>query len=438
MIIQPARIVIIDDNEEHLNTLSSALTSLGSASLAFRYEDAHPTKEHMHGARVIFCDLHLSSGAMTTDTAEQCANIASMLAQSLDEDHGPYLLVIWSEHSDKIEPLTEYLNDLAPGQRPLIVQTLDKKTFLDLEADKELDNSGLDDAVAGILKAFPALSVMLRWEQLVALAAAKTTSRLWTLANATAPDNTDAVLKEILGMLVRGASGKQEDETHVGANLVEALEPLLSDRVTSANTEPDDAWASGVELNFKKSKVRAASLYGSVHIESPTKFPPIKRGVVSNIEDYIDPKKFEDEIGFSANDLMVEFGIAPENTQKVHDRARWCLLHVNAACDEAQANPGLLPFCLGLLLPKELWNNGVSKRMKDSVKHTREFDYQDRDKSDEIKEHILLLHGRFIFGLTKTQAENLTAMFRIRTNLLDKLIFQLRTHAARPGVIEPF
>ena len=435
MIIQPARVVIIDDNETHLNALSSALTRLGSASLPFRYEDEHPPLGHLGGARVIFCDLHLSSDALTTDARQHCANIAGMLGQALAEDHGPYLLVIWSQYPDQIAPLNDYLESLKPNQRPIIVQTLDKNEFIDIGTGEPRSDRGLIDAVMEVLQNFPALFTMLQWEHLVAGAAAKTTSRLWSLSAAIEGEQTDSILKKTLGMLIRGSAGTAHGGAQPGNSLVEALEPLLSDRITSADIGDDAIWKNGIDLSSAGRGVSKSSLYASLHIESPTQHSATSRGVLSSVSPHIEDEAFEERLGHTKQQLLLDLGYADQNIKTIEKDVDWCLLQVNAACDEAQQNAGLIPFCLAALVPGDSRGDGVVKRSKDSIRCTKPFDMI---VNNETKTKVLCLHGRFILGLTKSEANKLAPILRVRNSLVDKLVFEVRTNSARLGVVEPY
>ena len=83
MIFPPARIVLIDDDEHHLETLHNAISHLGSTCLPFLYTDEDPTSDQLGHARVIFCDLHLGSDTLTSDKKIYYAKIASMLSETI-------------------------------------------------------------------------------------------------------------------------------------------------------------------------------------------------------------------------------------------------------------------------------------------------------------------------------------------------------------------
>ena len=137
MILQAARVVVIDDNEQHLAALSRAIGKLGSACLSFHYQDEHPTKHQLAGARLIFCDLHLGGDTLTSDKTIFYANIASLLADGISADHGPYLLIVWSQYGEELEKTARiYERTLEPGQRPFEIVPLDKNTFIDAATDK--------------------------------------------------------------------------------------------------------------------------------------------------------------------------------------------------------------------------------------------------------------------------------------------------------------
>ncbi|WP_146010277.1 hypothetical protein [Acidimangrovimonas sediminis] len=430
---------MIDDNRDHLRAISDALGSLGSASLSFLYNSDHPSPSVLAGARLIFCDLHLNADTITSDGKAECGNIASMLATGLTEDHGPYLLVIWSQFPDKVASLSDYLAELAPGQKPFQYICLDKNKFIDVSAGSALRGTDLPGEIQGIVSNQPGLTAMLSWEQVVSLSAAQTTNSLWTLSLAASRRQPDKALCQTLGKLAVGAAGLAFSTNFPGHSVVEALVPLLADQIETRDID-ESIWKAAVDVQNRSSGAASEALYTALHIEAPTSYAAKKRGTVSPLDELIADTHFKSVFGFEKSDLLMDSGYNEkddENSTKSSvawkafgeavEHSKWFLVQINAACDEAQDHPGLLPFCLAFTVPASTTRRG---KPKGSVEVTKTI------LLDGTKAYMYLL-GRFVIGLPNSEAEKLKPSFRIRAALLDKLVFGLRTNSARLGITEP-
>lgn len=427
MIIQPARIVIIDNEEAHLKSMVDALSEMGSACLPFHYKEEHPKPELLAGARFIFSDLHLVSDAVTSDKKQQYANIASMLLSCLDENHGPYVLVIWSEFPDELSELIKYFDDLEPNQRPIKCCVLNKNDYIPTVTDPSSKTGDLVSAVAHLLNDIPGLSALLKWEQKVSAAASITTSTLWKLSEGHDENERDLALRNTLGRLAKGASGDSAARQYPGRGVMEALTPLLSDQLEKSEID-EEFWKSAVSFDAPERAASGASLYTMLYFENPTGHSALERGTVCTLpEEWASEEKFNEKFGYRKSNLIEEFGYKGEKKDEAEKRAEWCLVQLNAACDQAQGNPGFYPFVLGCIIPSEIKCNSP----KGSV-------FRSRTVVLDGIERQLYCHGRFVLTMTMADAKNIKVKMRIRTQLLDQMMQDIRTKSARLGTIEPY
>ena len=436
MILQPARIVVIDDNEFHLRALDKAICQLGSACLSFLYVDDHPQAVQLVGARLIFCDLHLGGDTLTTDKKAYHANIVSMLAERISDEHGPYLLIVWSQYSDDVDGLEAYLAELPHSQRPFAVTCLDKNAFIDTESGDARKDADLPAAIDEIINSNPGLAAMLSWEQMVAQGAYRTTTTLWNLCFGLTEDGQDQVLRRTLARLAISGAGLGAAPKRPGHSIREALVPLLMDQLGTAVVD-SELWARAVIFDSMETSAPASQLYTALHFEIPAQFSPATRGVTCSLPDSLhDPSAFEKRFGFSPTAVIGTCGYQGKNLEHAVTEASWYLVQINAACDDGRDTPGYLPYCLAATVPTTRSENGTSVALKlngkkkTSVEQSRQVVIAGRTVS-------LFLFGRFISGLRRNEAEALTPAFRIRSVLLDKFILEIRHNSARLGVVEP-
>ena len=434
MILQGARIVVIDDNEQHLMALTRVIAELGSACLSFHYKDEHPAKHQLAGARLIFCDLHLGSDTLTSDKNAFYANIASMLAEGISPEHGPYVLIVWSQYGEELDKLNEYIRELDPGQRPFEVVPLDKNRFINVATGEIREDANLAHAVEEAVEAQPGLAAMLDWEELVARAASRTTSELWGLCLDAEGTHTDLVLRNTLGKLAK-AAGSANAQAQPGHCVRETLAPLLNDQIGTARMD-EERWSRAVRFGGGTA-APSSRLYTALHFEIPPLVPASARGVASSLPvAWSSNEEFTAKFGSSPSDVLKTCGYRGENLDCAAAEASWYLVQINAACDEGSQAPGYLPYCLAATVPIKRMRAGESvplklrEKPKGSVEKTREVTLQ------ASKTEWLFLFGSFVMGLRDCETVDFDPIFRIRPSLLDKLILSIRVNSARLGVVE--
>ena len=111
--------------------------------------------------------------------------------------------------------------------------------------------------------------------------------------------------------------------------------------------------------------------------------------------------------------------------RRAEDQVRWVLVQTQAACDYAQAQPGPLPFHLGLCLPASEARRGMPPA---ALWRSPCFDL-------DGKPHFLHVNARFQMSLPSAEVAEAQPLFRLREQLLNDLIYRLHSHGARPGII---
>lgn len=423
MIIQAPRIVLIDDKRHHLHGLAHALSRLDSACLPFHFQDQGPTKRQLRNARVVFCDLHLLSDAMTGDSKTQLGVIVGMLAEGLEVNHGPYVLVIWTENPDKVEGLREYLDELDPGQRPLDFVCLDKNRFINTN-DGELIAE--DDLIAEIQKSlgsWAGVTALLWWESAVADAASDLARDLWA-ASGTDVGARPEGLRQTFAKLAKGASGDQRAREQPGMAVNEALVPMLSDRV-ERTMFPPEIWEPAVEFDDQSHAVPTALLNTLVHLDFIHGLSPFQRGSATELKPGEQREEwFKANFGHSDAEIIEAFGFKGQRLTDAANDASWHLVQIRAACDEAQGKPGLLPFVLCAVLSTK--SNDLPRP---SAWISRDFLFGDRCAR-------ICVHANFVRGLSATEVQDFDPKFRLRSSLLESLTIAVHSHASRPGTID--
>ena len=425
------RVIAIDDELKHLLGLTEGLNRYGAACLPIHFTGETENIPPCPHVRVIFADLHLTGGP-ATDHAKDFSMIGGLIEDSI-RPSGPYLIVLWTQYPEEADRLRTYLNDLEGVTKPFAVRALDKNDHLDATNGSVKSTETLVEAIGEIVTGQPQVAALLNWEERVLDAAADTISSILKLAE---PVTAGLSRNEEVGSLLASLAVESVGEEHVEEDrfraVNEALLPILADRIASMRSREADneLWQAA----FKESDIgrglslkKAAKLNLLLHIAVPPtdKSKGDERGTVIDL-----PKEFSGKAFESAFDLAQETAAHKQfwrkkETGKDDDQVRWVLVQTQAACDYAQAQPGPLPFHLGLCLP-------ASKARKDlppaALWRSPCFDL-------DGEPHFLHVNARFQVSLPNAEVAEAQPLFRLREQLLNDLVYRLHSYGARPGII---
>ncbi len=428
----PARYVIVDDNADELKQLADCMQKIGAPCLPLRYDQAEGIEtKHLGGVRLLFLDLHLTTGAQSGSIAQAAGLIVTMLEDGIVATAGPYVIILWTKHQEQRAAFEAYvMENLDPLKRPLAILSLDKNNYLAGDAGEKLTSD-----VGQIIETDPRLRAMLDWEREVLKAAGATLAEIGALV--AKEDRTAARfserLDEILSLLafeaVGGANAKADPYSAVNA----ALMPILSDRIANQRVDPKSnaIWKAAVtkveDLNHP-SPTEAAKLNSMLHIAkaSSEALTPDAWGAVTllpeaELADASMIKRFD----LPAKPMLSGTFCLTEKGER--SASRLCVLRVGASCDYAQSRKGPVPFVLGAIVPAE------AKRREGLPKA-------------EIVTPPLMLDGfdgpvRMIFN-THLQISMVPAEFgawpalcRLREPLLMQITTYGARHATRPAII---
>lgn len=425
MISQKAKIVVIDDQEAHLNAVVDCLKGEGTICLPHLYTDAFPPAEMLSGVRVIFCDVHLAGSRSGTDLKIEIANICQFLSTSISDTNGPYLLVIWSQFAQGVSGhLDNYLPEIEEARRPISYSVIDKNDHLDFAEQKARDPGSLGKAVTDAFEATPAIQAVLAWEAAVSSAAADAISMLFGLV-ASGDSDVSRSLSSVLGVLAESSTNTEYAKSHPGKALTLALNPLLADKVEHGPIAPNVNWQEAVSIDdVGPLKIEDVSSLNSVlHVDNTVdEIEPTGRGAVCKLPDSArrSEQHFKALLGYSPAELAKGFRLKEQP-----DPDKWVLIQIQAACDEAQGSFGNLPYALGYLMIADPKKSGEPPR---ALWHGPEMIVD----SKCVK---LVAHSGMILGIPARRASKLTVVMRIREQLLNGMTYHLRAHQARQGFV---
>lgn len=429
----PARYVIVDDDENELKQLSDCLQKIGAPCLPLKFDevDGIDTK-HLGGVRLLFLDLHLTTGAQTTDVAAASGVIAAMLEEGISPVAGPYVIILWTKHQEQRDAFDAYImENLDAAKRPLAIVSLDKNEYLAGDVGAKL----MAD-VGSIIETDPRLRALLAWEREVLKAAGTTLAEVGALV--AAEDRTatrfSERLDEVLSLLASEAVGSENAKEDPYSAVNAALMPILSDRVANQRNEPDSTaiWQAAVtkiDAVPAPTLEEAAKLNSMLHVAGASMggLKPDSWGAVTLLpEQELEEPAMSARFDLPSKPMLAGTFCLTEKPERA--RSKLCIMRIGASCDYAQNRKGPIPFMLGAIIPAE------AQRRDGSLPKA------------EIVTPPLVLEGfeepiRIVFNahLTVTMVpaeyEAWAPLCRLREPLLMQITTHGAQHATRPAII---
>lgn len=442
----PPRFIVVDDKKLHLQAIVDGFQRMGTSCVGIWFNPAEELERDLfRGVRGLFLDLHLLDGIPTTDHRRHFAQIASILEDNIHPSGGPFVLVIWTEHAHLRDELKEYLdanldND-KPHAKPIAVFSLPKERYINAETGVTTAPAELKTAMRASLEENPQLLALLAWETDIVAAAGDTLASLVGLApteerlTATFP----ATLDTILSRLAREAVGRPNVALDHRAAIMNALAPILTDRVLNQEVEAEVValWTRAVTRASDPALPNATALEGGklnrmLHLAvPPERIRPTDWGaVVTFPPDQWTNDRILELLDIPQGELLSqEFKLARAD----RIRCRPCLIRVGGGCDFAQNKKGPLKYLLGMEIPlsvqRQLDSNGQLRIPASEWSSPVLVDAAD----EPFRLHV---NVRFFLSCAASSCENWSVRYRIREQLLMHLISHDSLYSSRPGIVQ--
>ncbi len=422
------RVIVIDDESEHLVGLTQGLNRCGAACLPIHFTGETETIPLCPHVRVIFADLHLSGGT-PGDHIRDFSTIGGLIEDTI-KPSGPYLIILWTMYPDQADSLHDFLKcRLQDTPKPFAVQALNKNRYLDPQGGVKSAES-LVEAIREIVGGQPPVGALFNWEERVLGAAGKAVSSIMELADSAVTAGTlSEEIGRLLANLAVAAVGKRHTDEDWFRAVNEALLPILDDRIATMRSRnvDDNLWRTALgkandvqDLSLEE----AAKLNRLLHVAPSTHDDNrAERGAVIDL-----PKELSETFAETfdlAPQAAAEKQFWSKQLGKDDGSFRWVLVQTQAACDYAQIQPGPLPFHLGLCL--------LSSKVRKETPPAALWRSPCFDLDGQV--HYLHVNARFQMSLPNAKVKQASLVFRLREQLLNDLIYQLHGYGARPGII---
>ena len=234
MIRFPARVVVVDDQEEDARPMLAALNREGTPALHYTGNPAELPAIPLEGVRVVFLDIRIY-GMEAQPFKTVLSALVGVMKALVGETNGPYVVIIWTKHPEEFEEVAGKLKDLPCP--PLLTLRLTKQECR-TQDDGGFDMDKIRDGIKSRLAELGAAGLLLRWEELVRSAAGKVAHEICSIPGPV-PANA-AVLLHKLASATAGKPAQNFSGSDLAKEALCAMGGMLSDTLDREIRLADD------------------------------------------------------------------------------------------------------------------------------------------------------------------------------------------------------
>jgi hypothetical protein len=431
-----SKILVVDNEQREIEKISKAFKELNIPVYTLLYSQARPPEKPYSGIRIAFFDIKLQDGNHVE--IQTITSFINALKKCIATENGPFILIFWSSHADKIEAIKNHISSRIKEEipTPILVDYI----------DKTIAGSAL--ALQGEIKRILSkdiIKILFDYENKISQAAGKTLKTLFNVVSnekdtwgnsSHFEQNIDLVFSNIANETMGYINAKQNPLTAIR----NGLNPILTNELNNINLS--DEWKDKMKNllesenknKFIKIDQQHISKLNSIYhfnfrIDTLTKKT---RGIVVEIE--ITDNEMTSFFGKKIN--QIRHSILPFNSEKITKsekqtivgKARFVLLEISASCDYAQDNHRNYSYILGVLIPK--FDISLLTKQSDSIIQIPEFQYQKED-------YLLFFNSRYVLTTTEVEPSFLRSiLFQIKIELMNKITMQHSNYISRLGIIQ--
>lgn len=438
MIESDIEIIAVDNDVNELDKIVKTFHKLRIGCYPVEYDIGTGVSEKFASIRIAFFDINLGALGNPSDS-DLCNTISSALKEIIDINNGPYALIFWSKHTDKIDLIKEYIETREKENIPipLIVDKIDKSLIV--------DDEGLIKEIKKILSN-STLEALLDYERKAKKAASKTINSIFSLIPKDDDkwgenNNFDKNFDLIFSKMAINALGEELGKRNPELAIQKALSPILIDNIQKKRLS--SVWKkkmttlSRATSNIKfPTNFNIESLNTIYHLDDDSStMEKSDRGVVVEMKQtsayfkQIFKKKKNDYI----EDYFSYSKIKGKSDKEVAEIKKHFLdscipvfIEISASCDYAQQNPRSLKYLFGIKFPLEYQ---IAKPKSANYLYTTP------GFSLDGVNFSIIFNLRYVFGFQIDSHIFGKILFKLSDNLINLIGNKYANHASRIGII---
>lgn len=437
MIKPDIKIIAVDNDIEELNRIVRTFNKLRISCFPVEYNIGDGFDEKFSNIRIAFFDINLGALGNPSD-ADLCNIISSALKEILDKENGPYALIFWSRHANKIDLIKEYIEqrekDNIPS--PLIIDKIDKALIVDeeellTEIKRILSNS--------------TLVAMFDYQEKAKKAASRTINSIFSLIPRDGDkwgenENFEKNFDLVFSKMAINALGEELGRRNPDLAVQRALSPILldniqkerlsivwKDKMTSLSNQSDIKFPNTFQIE---------ALNTIYHLDDDVStMKKNDRGIVVEIKQT--SAQFKNVFGKRKSDFIKSYFTYPNIKGKTEDEINvirqqfidLCIpifVEISAGCDYAQQNPRSLKYLFGIKFPINL---SIAKPSNGNYKIFTPFFSLNGERFS------MLFNLRYMYGHQINSNILGNILFKLSDDLINQIGNRYANHVSRIGII---
>ncbi len=452
------RVVIIDDKFEEALPLIRILSKDRVSVTFFSGREEELPLEPFRDIRIVFMDLVLEGVDIRNEKIIK-STIIGVVKKIVSKENGPFILVIWTKHSELTEKIQETLKE--EGYYILVVD-LEKHEFFEWENEKWLFKESkieeLHKEIEVRLNRIDIFKVFIGWENLAHNAASITVDEVSKLAEYN--DQWNEEIKKIFYNLAKAWAGKKinelEDKEKIRSALYtfhqifsdifeKELQQMNLENVTLEDGDIDNLTKGKINSQILLDKSSNNNIYPG-NIYNLEDFPSLKEMIKkeSVIKDTINWESLKNIYNKNYKDSNISKNKFNQEFVKVAtQKAKLVYLEVTPICDFIQSKMTFNRLVLGVIYPFQLMftinDNKIELEILDKreslIKQRTEFLYITPLFEYQNGFYFIAFDLRYFTSIPPDLIKDKSPIFRLRKELLSDIQIKLSSHINRTGVL---
>ena len=427
------KIIIVDDNPEHLVALSKPFYENGIGCKCLVYDVNYSTP--LKNVRVAFFDIRINPTGGGS-AGQRLNDIATAIKQYVHVDNGPFALIFWTSNKGEIDSIKKYIHERhSDCPKPFLVDFIDKDVFL-------TNSGGLTKKLEDIL-GDDTLKILFDFERVSSESASKTIDQLYEIIPRNdawgETQNFKENFEKVFSRIAIQNLGYEYAKHNPDKGVVLSLLPVLNHHIESSHNT--DRW--------KKYLTTLSSSTSSKGVNYPESFSESKLNSIFHIEKTNGSKEVRGtviELNKADTDLLTSFNISsidewfniliPFNTDKkaikktTRNNSKLIAVEISAACDFTNNKNRLNKYILGFITPVINFKEDIYDEIRPESSYNvggTNFNYDNVDLQ-------IWLNLNFVFGTKPNDPRLGNALFVLKKEIMDMIGNKYANHVSRIGI----
>lgn len=423
------KIILVDNNEEHLTELSKSFFEYKISCLPIVYDVTYSSP--INGVRLAFFDLNLLD---SSNESLILSTVVDALPKYIDKDNGPFALIFWTDKKEYVPKLKEYIQERGLKiPKPFLVDCIDKD---ECYGQPEKLNQRLKEIFSSEI-----LSAIIEYENTVIASATETTNQFFTTIptddewgyNENFIKNFDKIFSKIAASTLGIGHAKENPDLAVHTALTGNLNYHIKNfgnsgkwksilkTLSSAQNEKEIALIDGYNYYL---------LNNLLHVnDKASELKKNDRGVVISLEKELLFEFKTDFATFYTSIIPLDKSIVNKSSRKqLRDSSELICVEISAGCDYSQQKRRVYKYLIGILTPEIKDKQIDFSQMSGSSLKVIDF------VSLTGKNMQLWLNLNFMLGLDLSDSKLKEIKFGLKSDLVNYIGNRYANHISRIGI----